>query len=66
MIISTQKNGLAAMSKIQFISLTNKIFLEIYLLKKSDLKYFLTKSWQKTEDDDHTNHKNNKKNNQKR
>ena len=65
-MISTKKNGLAAMVKIQFISLTNEIFLEIYLLKTSDLKYFLTKSWQKTEDDDHNNHENNKKNNQKR
>ena len=40
------------MGVIQFVSLTNKIFLEIYLLKTSDLKYFLPKSWQKTEDED--------------
>ena len=39
------------MEVIQFISLKNKIFLEIYLLKISDLKYILTKSWQKTEDE---------------
>ena len=39
------------MGVIQFSSLTNKFFLEIYLLKTSDLKYFLTKYWQKTEDD---------------
>ena len=37
------------------------MFLEIYLLKTPDLKYFLSKSWQKTEDDDQNNHKNNKK-----
>ena len=39
------------MEVIQFISLINKIFLEIYLLKTSDLKYIHTKSWQKTEDE---------------
>ena len=40
------------MDMIQIISLTNNVFLEIYLLKTSDLKYFLTKSWQKTVDED--------------
>ena len=37
-IISTQKNDLAAMGVIQFICQTNKMFLEIYLLKTPDLK----------------------------
>ena len=54
------------MAVIQFFSLKNKIFFEIYLLKTSDLIYFLTKYWQKTEDDDYTNEKNIQKNNQKR
>ena len=40
------------MGVIQFISLANKIFLEIYFLNTSDLKYILTKSWQKTKDQD--------------
>ena len=40
------------MGVIQFISLANEMFLEIYLLKTSDLKYFLTKSWQKTGNED--------------
>ena len=53
------------MAVIQYIFLTKNIFLEKYLLKIFDLKYFLTKSWQKTEDDDQDNYENNKKNNQK-
>ena len=60
-IIFTQKNGLGAMGVIQLISLTNEVFLEIYPLKTSDLKPFLTKSWQKTEDEDWNYQKHNQK-----
>ena len=40
------------MGLIQFISLANKILLEIYFRKATDLKYFLLKFWQKTDDED--------------
>ena len=40
------------MGVIQFISPANRIFLEVYILKTSDLTYFLTKYWRKIEDDD--------------